>query len=312
MMLFAGLSITFITVQRANAQDQGHTPVPQTAEVSRLLDAVGIPSESVEFIHQNEVGNPPQVLQDVCYYKVTYKDALWNVGIDAHSHLIVEVWGQVSFVPQGREKPIKTYEEAIKSADLWFTRMGIDLQNTVIREVAHQEYHGSIWKVRRDKLIKPNIIVRESALAEIDGETGGLKLFMRDPEFDVPAQLPFNKVSQKQAVVLALEYISKVPTEYYQPSNSGKPISVAEFITWKEQASNNDPAKPQLVAHPFWSLFVIGKAQRVSQLPPEIQAKSRIDSVLWRVLVDAETGEVDVHETQKRNEAYVDGKLYQW
>lgn len=282
---------------------------PKPMEVIRLLDKVGIFAEDATFVHLYQSGRPPvQKPQDVCIYNVKWKDAKWKVGVDAITLKIVKLWGVVAFVPGGKPERIRRHEDAVRLADIWFRRFGVEIEKTIVIEVERINHNGGIWRVARAQLIAPNILVRAGADIELDEVTGGLISFSLDPEFVIPSPLPKPVIPSEKAIELALKWIATARTEHYEPSKEAELLDCYQLITWKRKPND------KLAVSLCWSMRFYGRAKQISRLPPEFQKLSppQVVPVLWYVLVDAMAGEVDIHWVSRRNELFTNGRLYRW
>lgn len=304
LIVFASLLTGYFSAA-VNLEGQGR-PL-NSVEVLKLLDFVGIPAKSAIFLHRERIGNPPQVPQDVCFYKVKLQDAEWTVGVDVITHKIVMLQGEVVFLAGGKSQRIGRHEDAVRLADVWFQRFGVEVGKTIVWEVIRQDRYNGVWKVARERVLAPSVIVRTGATIELDEETGGLLSFALDPDFVIPTQLPVPAISRRKAIALAFEQIAETSTKHYEPSKDAQLLDCFQFITWKRRSDG------QLTAHLYWRMRFYGRAKRISHLPPEFQVEpSQAVPVLWHVLVDAITGEVDIHWVSQRSEIFTDGKLYKW
>ena len=309
MTFLYGLLILLLKIAgicAVGAQEKTILPL-STFEVIQVLKDVGIPVESAKFLHREQIGRPPQVPQDVCFYDVKWKDASWMVGVDITTRQIVYLGGQVAFLASGKRKRIERYEDAVHVADLWFKRFGVRLEHTVLYEVTHNK-DKRLWRVSRFRLIAPEVIVRAGFHAEIDGETGGLIGYSRDPDFFLPSPLPRPLIAREEAIASALRQIATKRTEHYEPSEEAYLLDCFQFITWKRDSDGH------LRSHLYWRIRFYGRAKQIIYLPIEFQKlrPPKVVSVLWDVLVDSETGEVDIHCVSRMNEMFTNGKFYCW
>jgi len=276
-------------------------------KVIELLDLVGIPAESAKFIHRTQIGKFPQIPQEVCFYRVKWKDAEWEVGVDAVKNKIVMLLStEAVFVPKGRSNPIKRHEDAVHIADIWFQRFGVEIKKTILWDV-RRKTDGN-WLVERYYLLSPDTIIRVGMRIELNEKTGGLIGFDVDPELVIPSNLPGPVISSKEAIALALKQIAKIRTEHYEPSTDAHLIDCYQFITFKRKSDE------QFAAHCYWRIRFYGRAIKISHLPPEFQSliSPKAVPVLWDVLVDSITGEVDIHWVSQRSELFTNGRLYRW
>jgi hypothetical protein len=160
-----------------------------SSEVIKILDRVGIPADSATLGHREQIGRSPQIPQEVCFYSVRWKKAKWKVGVDAVTRQVVNLWGEVAFLPAKKSERIRRHEDAVRLADGWFRRFGVEIEKTVVSEVTREERYNGLWRVRRLRLLAPQVIVRVGADIELDEKTGGLLSFHKDPEFSVPSPL---------------------------------------------------------------------------------------------------------------------------
>jgi len=310
ILLFGFLTLLLVAICATGMQKKKDMPL-SNLEVIKLLKDVGIPAESSKLLHRAQIGRSPQVPQDVCFYRVKWKDASWIVGIDIKTRRIVSLntGDGVAFLISEEQKQIEKYEDAVHVADLWFKRFGVQLEHTILYEVIRYERNDrQLWSVTRSQLIAPDIIVRVSFNAKIDGETGGLIGYRSSPDFILPSPLPRPLISREEAIASALRQIATKRTEHYEPSKDAHLLDCFQFITWKRCPDGH------FKAHLFWKIRFYGRAKQISRLPPEFQKymPPKVVSVLWDVLVDSETGEVDIHGVSQRNELFTNGKIYRW
>lgn len=282
-------------------------PPVSSKKVLELLDLAGIPAESAKFVYSVQRGKSPQIPQEVCFYRIKWKDAEWEVGVDATTNKIVMLLStEAVFVPEGKSKPIKRHEDAVRIADIWFQRFGVEIKKTILWEV--RKWTDENWLVERYYLLAPDTIIRVGTTVELDEETGGLVGFDVDPDLAIPSNLPKSIISSKEAITLAFEQIAKKRTEHYEPSTDVHLLDCYQFITFKRKSDN------QFTVHRYWRIRFYGRAHKISRLTPDFQGSilPKAVPVLWDVLVDSITGEVDIHWVSQRNELFTNGRLYHW
>lgn len=304
MVWISALAIAYLSVATVI---EGQKPSITSGKIIELLDSVGIPAESAIFVRRTHIGRFPQIPQDVCFYKIRWYDAEWEIGVDIVTNKIVMLSSsEAVIVPEGRCMSIERYEDAVRIADMWFQRFGVEIKKTMVWDV-RREPKGN-WVVERFRLIAPDTIVRVGATIELDEKTGGLVGFHMDPELLIPPNLPRPVISSKEAIAIALEQIAKRRTEHYEPSMDAQLLDCHQFITWKQKSDD------QFIVHRFWRIRFYGRTKKIYRLPYEFQKlmPPEVVPVLWDVLVDSITREVDIHWVSQRNELFTNGKLYQW
>jgi len=278
-------------------------------QVKELLNSAGIPSSDVRFAHQWRKEGDAYSSVIANRFNVSYEEAEWTVDVDNKTCRIIGIQGNASFVQNGQAESIDTYEEASSMADVWFSRLNPAKNRKWKTDIELKERNRrNTWIIRKWPLIQSDLILRSCSTVEIDSATGGLVSFQSDPDFSVPIDMPKCLISREQAIKSAAEKIASSKTEHYEASQDVHLIDDIRLLTWRlDSKGHRQPAI-------MWRLQFAGHAKKISYLPPEYQKMkpAEIESVLWHVLVDCETGAVDIHWIERQNKVFMNGKIQNW